>query len=234
MTTNTLLTAPEEALAVSQSRNWLGGGLGWIYDVAMPSGHDMMLEYDGIVDELLLHDIYNLANFTEHGDVWVDAGSHVGMFSIAALMAGADVAAMIDMDETMAWCADANARAFLMQQLVRDYRPRIRPVAFKETIGSHVSLVEAGMQVREVWRDFGKRSCLKLDIQGAEQLVLALNGPEQLAEAFDRLVMEWHFPEDINWLTSALEKGGWKVDAVKQHEDILLRTTTHIVWATTG
>lgn len=232
--TGVLLTAPNEALAVSQSRNWLGGSLGWIYDVAMPSGSDMMLEYDGIVDELLLHDIYNLQNFTEQGDVWVDAGCHVGMFAIAAMMAGADVSVMYDMDPTMAWCAEANARSFLMQQLIRDYRPRIRTVAVAERLDRPDALVAAGMQTQGVWRDFGKRACLKLDIQGAEQAILALDGPKKLATAYDQLVLEWHFPDDLLWLTEALERGGWQVDAVKQHEDILLRTNTHIVWATTG
>lgn len=225
----TTLAAPSNPLVTSQSTHGFNGRDHWSYDLTHPEGAEG--ELWEIVGELLHADIYELQKLTRKGDVWVDAGSHVGLFSIAAMMAGADVSVMYDMDPTAAWCASANVRSFLMQQIVREYRPRIRTVAVQKEIKNPDELVGAGMQTKEVWDAGWDRVCLKLDIQGAEQLVLALDGPRKLAEAFDVLVFEWHFPEDLPWVSEALERGGWNITAVKQHEDVLLNTTTYIVWA---
>lgn len=226
------LAAPAVTIETEQCNHHLNRYEDWWFDIAHPSGK--YIEVTEVTHELLVEDAYMLSHISGQGDVWVDAGCHVGLFSIAALQAGADVAAMYDMDPTMAWCAEANVRSYLMQQLVREYRPRIRPVAFNKQIDRPDVLIDAAMQTKETWAHGYERVCLKLDVQGAEQTILALDGPRRLAEAYDSLVLEWHFPDDLPWLTEALERGGWAISAVKTHQDVLVNGMTHIVWATSG
>lgn len=225
---------PGEELLVRQMSYWAAAieVEPFTYDVVLRKGIEHELDHDEILDEILRDDTYRLGAFGRQGDVWVDAGSHIGTFAIAAMMHGYDVSVMVDMDPTMAWCAEVNARGFLMQQVIREARRRVRPIGWVEELSDAHSLAEMGMQTKEVWSDRSRRSCLKLDVQGAERQILAGGGATVLSEAFDALVMEWHheLPEALG----LLESGGWRIEHVKGHTDVLLNTDTRIVWAVSG
>lgn len=230
------IAIPTERLVTTQRDSWLCGRESeFVYDLTRRAGMNAELETDDVIEELLGGDVYDLRMFTEEGDVWVDAGCHVGLFSIAAMMAGADVSVMFDVDPALAFCAEANARSFLTQQLIRsDYtRERIRPTGYAEEIRGPGLLVGAGMQTREVWEKHIKRSCLKMDIQGSEEATLLLGGSRELAAAFDAMVLEWHY-EDLDYLYSLLTQGGWKVTGSDPHCDVLTSIDTQIVWAVSG
>lgn len=211
------------------------GGHDFTYDLTHRASYEAEVERNDIIAEIISGDVYHLSTFTKPGDVWVDAGCHLGIFSIAAMMHGADVSVMLDMDSSAAWMAELNARHFLTQIVRRhlsdenDRQPRIRPTAFNCKVGSPYELVECGMLAEENWP--GRRSCIKLDVQGAEMEVLALGGGEILADGFDRLVMEWHSP-DIHEIDGMLGDR-WQITGMKAHMDTLLHTNTHIVWAQT-
>lgn len=187
-------------------------------------------ERDDILGEVLIDDVYQLRAFTQPGDVWVDAGCHLGIFSMAAMMHGADVSVMLDMDTSIAWMAEMNARAFLMQLSRRQVglkTKHIQPSAFAYKVASPHELVECGMLAEESW--VGRRSCLKLDVQGAEMMVLTMGGGDVLAEGFDRLVMEWHSCS-VGELDAMLGEK-WRIIGMNAHTDALLKTSTYIVWA---
>ncbi len=218
-------------MSTGQSNVWVGGN-GWWYDITHPAGVEA--ELADVIKEVLAEDTYGLASATEEGDVWVDAGCHVGLFSIAAMMCGADVCSMIDMDAEMAWSAEANARRYFYQQVVRSdmSRSRLSPIGFADEISSSCQLIEHAMLAKEHWSGI-KRACLKLDIQGAEASVFA-DGFSDLSEAFDVMVMEWHRPEMMESMTHRMEHNGWSIDGISSHTDVLLNTNTHIVWAHSG
>jgi hypothetical protein len=201
------------------------------YDVAIPDYDEMHNEVYDIANEIFVEDVYRLANGSR-GDVWVDAGGHVGLFSIAAMMAGAEIAAMIDMDGELAWCSRQNvisARLQLQRRAVlRDHG--ITPCIVAEQVVSSDLLVDVAMLVSESLRH-QVRLCLKIDIQGAERGVLEDGGAAKLADAFDYMVMEWHHEDDPSWL---LEGGGWSINAMHSHVDTLLNSPTRIVFATSG
>lgn len=211
---------------------WTGMEEDFLYDLTSRADYESQKELEAIIDEVIGKDVYRLETFTQPGDVWVDAGCHVGIFSIAAMMHGADVSVMLDADNSVAWMAELNARGFLSQVVRRQIgkgHQRIRPSAFNYKVGSPVELVECGMMTPENWP--GRRSCLKMDVQGAEVMVLALGGGDVLADGFDRLVMEWHRPDAHDVDTMLGDR--WQVTGVQAHTDALLGTQTYIVWAET-
>lgn len=201
------------------------------YQITIPEGEAAEKEHDEIIEELLVGDVYRLASFTKPGDVWVDAGSHVGTFAVAAQMQGAYVYAMIDMDPSMAFHARRNGCAFSWELHARDNSWNARPLSVVEEIKDSYILADLG-SARSEWPKDAKRSCLKMDIQGAERDVLKGGGAKHLAAAFDVLVMEWHhlLAEGLEML----EQGGWRVERVEKHVDVLLNTDTHIIWAVNG
>lgn len=209
-------------------------GKGFIYDIASPTDASFALEIDGVVDELMLDDIYSLNTITKPGDVWVDAGAHVGLFSIAAMQAGAEVAGIIDMDADLAWCAWRNVTAFRHQMELRGLLPSpgIVPAVLDEEIRSAQRLIDASMLPAPVWTS-KQRSCLKLDVQGAEAAIFDGSGLADLAEAYDLIVFEWHH-ESTDHLLPIMEASGWQIDRVRSHTDVLLDCPTRIVWATSG
>lgn len=221
------IAAPARTIETTQIDNGFDGRDHFVFDVACTDRPEV---YD-VLGEVVHGDIYDLQRVTRPGDVWVDAGCHVGLFSIAAMMAGADVSVMIDMENDMAWCAEYNARQFMRQQLIRgDHQTRrLMPTAVVERLTDVDQLVRAGMLAREHW-DGLERSCLKLDVQGAERDMLREGGWAKLASAFDIVVMEWHYPV----VPYQMEYEGWRVSRQIAHHDVLLRTDTHIVWAHSG
>lgn len=226
------IAIPSSKITTDQMNRTFSGRDHFTFDVAHKSGG--LSEMYEVFGEVIDGDIYNLNFYTREGDVWVDAGCHVGLFSIAAMMAGADVSVMIDTDNDMAWCAEYNARSFMRQQLVRgDYkRRRLMPTSVVETVSSAGQLVHAGMLAREHWGGL-KRSCLKMDIQGAEADVFG-EGIGDLSTAFDVMVMEWHRPDLIDSMMHRLETNGWRVVRMLTHHDVLLGISTYIVWAHSG
>lgn len=209
-------------------------GKGFIYDVASPADALFALEIDGVVGELMLDDIYSLTTITKPGDVWIDAGAHVGLFSIAAMQAGSEVTGIIDMDADLAWCAWRNVTAFRHQMELRGMLPSpgIVPVVLDEEIKTAQRLVDASMLPAPIWME-KRRSCLKLDVQGAEASIFDGSGLADLAEAFDLIVFEWHQP-DTEHLLPVMENAGWQIDRVRSHTDVLLNCPTSIIWATSG
>jgi len=230
--------AEPEDLQVIQSHTFLEGisypfDRPFSYDIAMPSDEDgeMHAEVNDITSELIEDDVYRLTK-TGPGDIWVDAGSHVGLFSMAVMMAGAEVAALIDMDGELAWCAWQNVSAMRLQLQRRGVQRQngVVPQVAAEEIRAADFLVSAAMMAPKTWEGF-KRACLKLDIQGAERAVFDDGGAAKLAEAYDYMVVEWHYDDDIS---AMLEAAGWEVHAVASHVDVLLNKPTHIFWATSG
>lgn len=230
------ISRPSTKAKVVQRGHWLadmGIDEPFFYDISFKEGGE--LELDDIMDELIHDDAYHLGRETREGDVWVDAGCHVGMFSIAAMMAGADVSVMIDMDPEIAWYGGLNASSFFHQQIIRsDYgRKRIAPTAFAEEITSAETLVEAS-RLTGMHLDGQGRTCLKLDIQGAETSVFANGGMSDLAAAYDLMVLEWHDVGNSVAMMEGLEESGWTITAYDSHTDVLLNTDTRIVWVTSG
>ena len=228
------IATPASTITVDQMNRTFLGRDTFEFDVAHHGDKELRAETFDVFGEVIDGDIYCLQHDTREGDVWVDAGCHVGLFSIAAMMAGADVSVMIDENNDSAWCAEYNARQFMRQQLIRGdhQRRRIMPTAVVERITGAEQLVQAGMLAREHWTGM-ERSCLKLDIQGGEVDVFG-DGVRDLSTAFDFMVLEWHLPELIETMVHRLEHNGWKVGRYANATDILLGTETHIVWAHSG
>ena len=205
---------------------------GLYFDLAYPNADDMREEVGDIISELVENDVYDLFHTTRRGDVWVDAGSHVGLFSMYAMLYEAEVAAAIDMDGELAWCAWQNMSALRLQLQRRNVLPQpgIVPQVATQRVSSADFLIDAAMLIPNDWEG-RERTCLKMDIQGSERDVLVDGGAAKLAEAYDLLVMEWHHEEDPSAL---LEEGGWQITRMRSHVDVLLNCPTRIVWATTG
>lgn len=206
------------------------------YDLAYPRDDTgtMALEIDDICDELMRDDVYGLGVGTGPGDVWVDCGSHVGLFAIAAMQAGAEVACVIDMDPELAWCAMRNAGAFADQSALRGKHDTfsVIPTVICEKITSARQLAEAAMLPAHNW-ERRRRSCLKLDVQGSESEIFDGTGLYDLAEIFDYMVFEWHQTE-TDHLLPVMEAMGWRVTRVTKHVDILLNSPTSIICAFAG
>lgn len=208
---------------------------GFFYDIAFPDmGLDLYEEIQDVIAEVIEEDIYLLSRFSSGKDVWVDAGSHVGLFSIAAIQSGAEVSCIIDMDSRLAFCALSNINSFHRQlDARRPFTPKpIEPFVIIEKIEGADILVEASMLPARAWGG-GRRSCLKLDVQGSEADIFDGSGLSDLAAAYDLIVLEWHQPS-AEHLLPVMESSGWKVERVQSHEDVLLGCKTSIIWATSG
>ena len=68
------------------------------YDIAYPERVVSIEEIEDIINEVMIDDVYRLQKNTQPSDIWIDVGSHVGFFSIAAMQAGARVYMAIEAD----------------------------------------------------------------------------------------------------------------------------------------
>jgi hypothetical protein len=179
---------------------------------------------DEILPESMTGGCYSLDRIIKPGESWVDAGCHVGIFSIAAMMHGASISEVIDADRAMAQVARWNVENF----------SRIAEAMQSLPQGSITPPLETAQAIEDAY-DIGgqKRDGIKIDIQGAEEGVIFGGGASVLAASYNKLVMEWHSPTLLGSALVALDNAGWYIDAVNSHEDILLNTKTHIIYAKT-
>lgn len=212
----------------------------FFYDLEIPAydndleNNDTQYDVEQVTNEVLVDDIYRLGFYCKPGDVWVDAGSHTGLFSIGVIQAGGDVACMIDEDRVRAWCSWNNVVAFQRQLMRRNYTNSVPivPAVLNESIVTAERLVEASMLPFNAWRD-KKRTCLKLDIQGSERQFLTKDGLWLLAGVYDFMVFEWHY-SDTAELLSMMDAVEWDVCRVQRHTDVLSGELSCIIWAYCG
>lgn len=207
---------------------------GFVYDLAFPRDIESV-EIIDIIQEVMIDDAYRLQAITQPGDVWVDVGCHVGLFSLAAIQAGAQVGVVADMNVENLSAADANVRLFVNQSKVRglydadsDY-----PYPYLEEIRHVDHLVELSQTVTNDYFPSKSRTCLKLDIQGSERVIFADTNLDDLAKHYDVLVFEYH-DNDLDKMALALENAGWHIVKMQKHRDALLHIETYLVWALRG
>lgn len=228
---------PSEALTFSQTSNGLSSWReehGFVYDVAFPNSIESV-EIIDVVKEVLIDDAYRLQDITQPGDVWVDVGCHVGLFSIAAIQAGAQVGVVVDMNSASLWAADANVRLFANQSRARGLYPAnaVDPYAYLEEIRHVDQLIELAKAASNDFFPDRKRTCLKLDVQGAERVIFADTNLYRLALHYQSMVFEYH-ASDLDEMALRLESSGWYIEKMRKHHDSLLHIETYLVWAVSG
>ena len=205
-----------------------------VWTMRVPEGLED--EARDVIEEIIPHagapGCYNASGFIKPGELWVDAGSHLGVFSIAVLQRGATPVTMIDCNERLLRRASWSVRGFVrlveaMQSLPSGSIMRPYPV--------HTMIREA----HDITRVLGAKVSgytygLKLDIQGHEAGVLDPAGAAALGRIFGKLIVEWHDPDMLTQVLRVLEGAGWHVAAMHRHEDVLLETETYILFATRG
>lgn len=206
----------------------------FVYDVAYPSSVDSN-EIADVMGEVFTDDAYRLQSITHHGDVWVDIGCHVGLFSIAAIQAGAHVGVMVDMDAERLVLADSNVRLFRDQSIARRLQSVwcSYPHASVEEISNVDQLVSLAAECGTDYFPDKTRTCLKLDIQGYEKTIFSDINIKNLSKHYQMMVFEYHF-EDLDDMALNLERAGWSIEKIKRHNDVLLGIDTYLVWAVSG
>lgn len=204
----------------------------FLYDIAYPEKVVSSSEIEDIISEVMVDDVYRLQKITQPGDVWVDVGSHVGLFSIAAMQAGARVHAAIEADADIAPCARYNTAMFKGQSVARKLMNHrvVDPFVIYERIVQARQLLDFNINV---FHDDVRRKCLKIDIQGSEIEVFNSDDASKIAEQYDLLVLEYH--DDIPYNISVLlEDNGWNITGISAHRDTLMNIPTNLVWAKSG
>lgn len=202
-----------------------------VWSLRVPGGLDdpqMRDEVLDVIEEILPESMtggcYNLDRVIKPGERWVDVGCHVGVFSIAAMMHGASIVQVIDADPAMTQAAKWNVENF----------SRIAEALQSLPQGSIHPPLATDLLVEDAYDlDGQKRDGVKIDIQGHEEGVIFGGGASVLAASYNKLVMEWHAPSRLGSALVALDNAGWYIDTVASHEDILLNTKTHIIYAKT-
>ena len=236
---DTTQTARKDAFV--QSRDWpawtplvgsdASGALP-VWSLRVPGGtgdEGLISEIFNVMEEILPQSMaegcYELGRTISPGDRWVDVGCHVGIFSIAAMMHGASISEVMDSDPAMTQAAKWNVENFS------------RIVEALQTLpqGSIVPPLATTMLVEDAYdiTEGTTADCIKLDIQGHEEGVILGGGASVLATKYKKLLMEWHSPARLGTALVALDNAGWHIDTVNSHEDILLNTKTHIIYAKT-
>lgn len=195
------------------------------YEIAYPSRDNMTEEIMDVIREVMVDDVYRLESITNPSDCWVDIGSHVGLFSIAVMQAGASVVLAVDADKEMADCAAYTTSMFKSQSVGRGLISSNIPDPFvvNETVTSASQLIDFNF-----YR--GSRRCLKLDIQGSEIDVFRSDNASSIADQYDLIVVEYH-DANISEFSMLMENAGWFITSIVKHEDTLLNTPTHLIWA---
>lgn len=227
-----------------QSRNWpeyvpiANSGCALpIWSLRSPLLHedasDTYDEIDDVVEEIIpstmVEGCYDLRATTQIGDRWVDLGSHVGVFSIAAMMRGATTALLVDMDPDVLRRALWNVQNFSRLVEAMQGIPQ----------GSILSPMTSAVEVNDAYdvEDLVQSSglagplCLKMDIQGGEIQCVLGGGASVLATRFSKILMEWHDEKLVSSALVALENAGYGVMSMRRHRDVLLGIDTHIIFA---
>lgn len=199
------------------------------YEIAYPSRIDMLSELNDVFEEVMIDDIYRLQQISQPGDVWIDVGSHLGFFSIAAMQAGSHVKLAVDADREIAQCARYNTAMFMAQSVARGLISTHIPEPFVavEKVSSATQLIDFNFKA---WMPEYRRRCLKLDIQGDEVRVFADRHASALAEQYDLIVLEYHQPI-ASEMSMLMENAGWSIINIQSHSDSLLGIDTNIIWA---
>ena len=185
-----------------------------------------------IVDEVL-SEIYTKGVPLYDNDVVVDAGAHIGTFTLYASQFASKVYAFEPHPENFEYLTknvkDNDVKNVeLINVAVLDYDGEAKfPMAFSfgNTGGSHVS--DAGeLIVRSVKLDtvVPKADFLKIDVEGAEMKVLA--GAQRLLKSGPKIAMEVHSGMNLTEVERTLKGYGYKV----KHERTF-NLLNHMVWA---
>lgn len=225
------------AIEFSQSRDGLSqwaADQGFVYDIAYPDDINEH-EITDVIAEVFFSDAYKLQTITQPGDVWVDVGCHVGLFSIAAMQAGAQVGVVVDMDATRLYSADVNTRLFSHQSRARGLYPSdcVDVYSYLEEIRNVDQLTDLAKICSNDFFPSRTRTCLKMDIQGAERSVFNDTQLGDLAKHYQLMVFEYH-DSDLDVMAMSLEKAGWYIEKMQKHFDVLLNIETYLVWAVSG
>jgi hypothetical protein len=225
---------------VLQSGNWVfgspvaGDDALPVWTLRTPEGLED--EAHDVIEEIIPEDggpgCYNVPGFIKPGELWVDAGSHLGVFSIAVLQRGATPVTMIDCSESLLRRAVWSVRGFVrlveaMQSLPSGSIMRPYPV---QTMIHEAQDITRVLGAKVSGYTYG----LKLDIQGHESGVLTPAGAAALGRIFGKLIVEWHDPDMLTQVLRVLEGAGWYISTMHRHEDVLLETETYILFATRG
>jgi len=166
----------------------------------------MTVTHDELVNlraELFRDDVYRAERVFDGGQLWLDVGCHVGLFSTLAEVHGATVLGGVDADPLM---CDA-------------YMDRHPQPAVLATI-AHVT------DIVQVLNGFGDVShhanALKMDIQGAEVPILTSVVQVANLAQFDTLLFEYHQPASLPVMLHALSENGYEIDFIDATTDALL------------
>jgi len=209
---------------------------GFSYSLSMPSKEQWLSETLDVVDEIFPKELspkgwtgcYDFRNTVRRGESWMDVGCHVGIFSIGVMMHGGYPMAIIDANPEMVKHASWNINHFArtLEMLSDLPESSLRPQ------------IELAEMISDPWQLVAlcgtKYDGLKLDIQGSEiPMFLQMNAAKCLTTVFSKLVLEWHDVDTVQALIVRLDRAGWKVNWMREHEDVLLETPTYLIYAST-
>jgi FkbM family methyltransferase len=202
------------------------------YDIAYPERVVSIEEIEDIINEVMIDDVYRLQKNTQPSDIWIDVGSHVGFFSIAAMQAGARVYMAIEADPDIAACTRYNTVMFKGQSVARGmmHNHVVDPFVYNDRVVSAEQLLDFNI---DRFHDEVGRKCLKLDIQHSENDVFNSDDAYKLAEQYDVLVLEYH-NEITSDVSTLLENIGWNITSITAHKDVQLCIPTTMIWAMSG
>lgn len=190
-------------------------------------------EADDVFQEVIDSDIYDVESIVELGDQWLDIGCHVGFFAMKAALHGAQHIHVVDADDRRSSVADANSvLAIAAHDVGRDDFYVIGESSASTMMISTIDDVISCKREAAFYTD--QVQGIKIDIQGSEREILAEGGASFLAQEFNKLIMEWHYPDEIIQIEEHLEASGWTVKRRSPHDDVLLNTKTYIIYATSN
>lgn len=180
----------------------------------MTTTHDEIM---GLRRELFRDDVYRAARTFHDGQLWLDVGCHIGLFTTLAEAHGALVAGGVDADPLMATA----------------YMDRHQQPALTLTVESVEDVFEA---VHHVAHDAAQHvNALKLDVQGAEVPILTSPRAAALLSAqFNTLLFEYHDPATLIVAVNELRRVGYGIGFIDGATDALTGEPTHIVHLIAG
>lgn len=174
-------------------------------------------EIEHVRRELFDDDVYHADRVFSSEQVWLDVGSHVGLFTTLATSYGASVVGGIDANPDMARAYRAAHDLPCQQMTVSRVKDILRAL-------DNIELHSEG--------PYERANAIKLDIQGAELPILVQ--PSQvasLARHFDTLLAEIHDQTLLPAIILHLRDAGLKLDYAEAADDILTGQPTFIIHA---
>lgn len=179
---------------------------------------------EAVIEEIMVEDVYQLRgldlapqlvdigdweNAERVGQTVIDCGAHIGVFAATALKMGAAKVVVVEPQPDNYALLCRNLEVF-GEKTVEYWNAAIGPAQGETTIGGHGAQArtgvdpERGLRVEQVTlthllTPHEQVAVLKIDVEGAEYAALLATPPAMLARC-DRIVMEWHGPEECRWV----------------------------------